>query len=247
MVSHAQNSNPGTVPDPSDTLAPGCLSAIGTALVADPTAGVRIIAQDGLILYMNPQAARMFHGPDATPAELIGKNYNDLRPPAWADERMAVIQRVISSGRPALVRVIWEGRQVLNWIHPVQACGEPGEEPLETGEDTPVHAIIVSRYGPLDEETRRGDGFDFIEAEIVDLGPLDVLTPRELEVLALLGQGLSVRETAKTLFRSEKTIETHRSSIGRKLGVNDRVKLAAIALQAGLTLADAQRARSGRE
>jgi DNA-binding NarL/FixJ family response regulator len=39
---------------------------------------------------------------------------------------------------------------------------------------------------------------------------------------------------AKKLFRSRKTIEAHRLSMGAKLGVRNRVELARIALEAGL-------------
>ena len=66
------------------------------------------------------------------------------------------------------------------------------------------------------------------------------MSPRELEVMALLGQGLSVKDIAKLLFRSEHTIISHRKSIGLKLAVDDRVKLALIAHRAGLTVKDVE-------
>ena len=67
-----------------------------------------------------------------------------------------------------------------------------------------------------------------------DVSSLESLTKREREVLGLIGQGLSVTEIAQRLHRAEKTVETHRSSLGRKLGVANRVELARIAIQAGL-------------
>lgn len=60
------------------------------------------------------------------------------------------------------------------------------------------------------------------------------LTDREREVLALIAEGLTVPEIARRLHRSRKTIESHRLSLGRKLGVENRVKLARLAIQAGL-------------
>lgn len=227
-------------------MEPECLAAISTALMTDPGAGLRVISADGRILFINRQAARMFHGPNAEPADLIGRDCRDVYPPEWIRERFRTIGQVISTGRPTMVRVIWDGRQILNWIHPVHGCGACGEEADESGAGPEVQAVIVSRYAPTDSDGPRGNGYEYVVAEVVGLGPLEVLTPRELEVLALLGQGMSVREAARTLFRSEKTIETHRSSIGRKLGIDDRVKLAAVAARAGLTLADAQRPRVDR-
>lgn len=63
---------------------------------------------------------------------------------------------------------------------------------------------------------------------------LDVLTPREREVLALLGQGLSNRELATSLVVSEKTVKTHVSSILAKLHLADRTQAALFAVRAGL-------------
>ncbi len=55
------------------------------------------------------------------------------------------------------------------------------------------------------------------------------LTPRESEVLGLLGQGLSNAQIARTLYISEKTASVHVSNILRKLGVTSRVQAATAA------------------
>lgn len=57
------------------------------------------------------------------------------------------------------------------------------------------------------------------------------LTPRELEVLRLLAQGLSNKEIGVQLFVSEKTVKTHVSNILSKLQLNDRTKAAVYALK----------------
>lgn len=73
---------------------------------------------------------------------------------------------------------------------------------------------------------------------------LDVLTPRELEVLALIAEGKSLAEIAQILNRSHKTIESHRLALGRKLQASNRVALARIAIAAGLvTVPDSEAAR----
>jgi DNA-binding CsgD family transcriptional regulator/tetratricopeptide (TPR) repeat protein len=61
------------------------------------------------------------------------------------------------------------------------------------------------------------------------------LTPRELEVLALVAEGRSNRQVADALFISAKTASVHVSNILAKLGVASRVEAAAVAHRLGLT------------
>lgn len=52
------------------------------------------------------------------------------------------------------------------------------------------------------------------------------LTPRELEISILVGQGLNNKEISKMLFLSEGTIKNHLSNIFSKLDIRDRTQLA---------------------
>ncbi len=54
---------------------------------------------------------------------------------------------------------------------------------------------------------------------------LDLLTPREREVLRLLARGYSYKEIAAELFISVKTVETHVSSVLRKTQLSNRYEL----------------------
>jgi DNA-binding NarL/FixJ family response regulator len=62
----------------------------------------------------------------------------------------------------------------------------------------------------------------------------DPLTPREREVLALLGRGMPNKVIARELSLSEKTVKAHVSNILAKLGVTDRTQAALYAVRAGL-------------
>lgn len=66
--------------------------------------------------------------------------------------------------------------------------------------------------------------------------PLSNLTSRQLEVLRLLARGDSVKEVAKSMHLSQKSVDSHKYRIMHKLGIHDRVQLARYAIREGLTL-----------
>jgi DNA-binding NarL/FixJ family response regulator len=68
----------------------------------------------------------------------------------------------------------------------------------------------------------------------VDDTVLDVLTPREREVTALVAHGLTNDEIAERLYLSPLTAKTHANRAMMKLGVRDRAQLVVLAYQTGL-------------
>ncbi|MBK7405689.1 MAG: response regulator transcription factor [Phycisphaerales bacterium] len=63
------------------------------------------------------------------------------------------------------------------------------------------------------------------------------LTPRELEVLRLIGKGLSRTQIAAQLCRSVKTIDAHQDRMMKKLGIAARAELMRFAIREGLAQA----------
>lgn len=62
----------------------------------------------------------------------------------------------------------------------------------------------------------------------------NTLTPREQQILRMIGKGMSRAEIAKALCRSPKTIDAHRAAIMEKMDIHDRVELALYAVREGL-------------
>jgi len=201
----------------------------------DPSAGVIVCDAAGRVIWSNERGVRIYLGPDARVEDTIGRSWDELGfPGAWVDERLRLFAELIRSGEPVLLRTIWRGEQVLAWLYPVppdDAC------PIE-------RVLIVARQSVADaKELGAQSDTRVMSSEVARLGELDALTPRELEVLALLGQGLSIKEISKLLFRSDKTIGRHRDAIGVKLGLHNKVDLAEVARRAGLTVEDVGRER----
>ena len=74
---------------------------------------------------------------------------------------------------------------------------------------------LANSLGRAQVEGAEGSGTD----------PIDRLSDRELQVLSLIGRGLSSREVADGLGLSVKTIETHRQSLKRKLNLATNAQL----------------------
>ena len=206
-------------------------------LTSDPRTGVLVFAADGEVCYANRRAVEIFRGKGAgDPLAFVGRNAREFYPKEIVDERIAVLAEVEKTGQPLMMRTIWHGRQVLSWIHPLDPGGSEGSR---------CKYLVISRHASAEEDAdmAAAGGVKVVESKFVQLGELDVLTPRELEVLALLGQGLSIKEIADILHRAPKTVERHREAIGKKLGASNRVFVAEAARRAGLTVEDASRTR----
>jgi DNA-binding NarL/FixJ family response regulator len=65
-------------------------------------------------------------------------------------------------------------------------------------------------------------------------GPAIPLTPREEEVVKLIAEAYTNQQIAEILHLSEKTVESHRANVLRKLGMRDRVQLVRYAIKRGL-------------
>jgi DNA-binding NarL/FixJ family response regulator len=92
--------------------------------------------------------------------------------------------------------------------------------------DVLVAPAITRRL--IEEFCRRPSSDDARRKELADL------TGREVEVLTLIGRGLSNREIAQTLVVAETTVKTHVAHVLSKLDLRDRAQAVVVAYETGL-------------
>lgn len=90
---------------------------------------------------------------------------------------------------------------------------------------------VRERCAPASAGPSKQRGAVLIEARPSTV--LDALTAREVEVLRLIGKGLSRVEIGRELSRSAKTIDGHRERIMKKLRVSSRSELIRLAIREG--------------
>lgn len=217
----------------SDFLfAPGITVSI--ALLDLCVSPVSVVREDGLIFFGNAVAKRIFassmkaKGPD----NVVGMNLRELDPPEFFAERVALLQRLAAEERDGVIRDIWEGEQIMTHFRLL---------PRQTPDEKLRMFLVVHERAAGPATTTPRPGTELHEPENQMLGPLAKLSPRELEVLALVGEGMTAAQIAARLERSEETINTHRASLLRKLNCQNAVQLGVIAYRAGLKVTDAAR------
>ena len=90
---------------------------------------------------------------------------------------------------------------------------------------TKQHVVVVKEV-----PVPAAEPFTLNHEKLGDLG----ITPRELEILELIAQGLSNREIAERLFVSENTVKTHSSRLFEKLSAKRRTQAVQIGKELGL-------------
>jgi len=194
-----------------------------SALVEDSGCIVCVLDSEGRWCFANEPTGRFI---GRATRELLGKTLMDVLPEDFAEERMHVIRQVIETGETVrLVTRLMGGR--LDCVY----------RPLRDHDGAIRYVLATGSSGVPQAEGQSDDHIgsgQVVEITTPGSAKLDSLTPREREVLRMIGEGLTTAQIATRLFRTIKTVEAHRASLGRKLGVTNRVQLAHIAIQAGL-------------
>ena len=152
---------------------------------------------------------------------LPGTTLADILPPDAAAERMEIQKRVMSTGKSERFFQLASDRRLICMIAPLDesSWGHPGtfgcfQEIPATGSLVAVDELPTLRTPCLDR--------------------LDRLTPRELEVLYFIAQGITSAAAADELGCSAKTVENHVESIHRKLRTSGRAGLVRYTSERGI-------------
>jgi DNA-binding NarL/FixJ family response regulator len=125
---------------------------------------------------------------------------------------------VIRAGARGYVTKTISGAELVAAVHRV-AAGDAVFSPRLAG-------FVLDAFASADVPGAVSPSFD---------PALDQLTPREREVLRLIARGYTYKEIARELFISTKTVETHVSSVLRKLQLSTRHQLTKWATERRLT------------
>jgi DNA-binding NarL/FixJ family response regulator len=185
------------------------------SVVGDAASGLQTVSQ---VQDLHPDVVLM----DISMPELNGINATQQILEANPEARVIILSmlgtpehvyRALQAGARGYLLKESAGREVMEAVLAVHAG--------ETYLSQPIQNILISEYlqqhGTSDKK-----------------GPLGRLSQREREILHLVVEGKTSAEIGAILFLSPKTVESYRSRMMRKLGVEDMPGLIKFALQEGL-------------
>ncbi|MBD2411411.1 helix-turn-helix transcriptional regulator [Nostoc calcicola FACHB-389] len=162
--------------------------------------------------------------PDVVLVDLSG----NLQQSVW--EKLLVIQE---DQYPLAMIVIVEDLDSID-LETALRSGIRGILPSSSTESEIVAAVEAIASGLL---VLHPDAVELLSIrEKVVTNPVQSLTPREIEVLVMLGSGLGNKAIAKRLHISEHTVKFHLSSIFQKLSVSSRTEAVAVGIRLGLIM-----------
>lgn len=154
---------------------------------------------------------------------LQGKSLKDLYPSQFVEEFLPLLQRHAQERTPFLASLLLRGVWSVLYLTPCTCpCGDD-HLAFECFSEQDWRSLHHELYGVA-----------FYKLQFRDAGWLSSLTLRELEILKLIGDGLTTKQMSQLLHRSERTVQGHRISLGKKLNCATKADLARVATDAGL-------------
>ncbi len=169
------------------------------------------------------------------PEELLGRRLLDVAPDLATNGAFARYVDAVETGVPVVMEVPWVSGPRLQGAFEVRGV------PVGDGLALTFRNVTerkLSEAAALARPAVAGPGEAGPDADPIDA----TLTSRELEVLRLLGEGVSTREIGERLFISLNTTRNHVQRVIGKLGAHSRLEAVAIARRSGLLPGQSHRA-----
>jgi two-component system, NarL family, response regulator NreC len=145
----------------------------------------------------------------------------------------------ISPRHPQLKVIVLSIHESKPYVYRALKAGAKGYLIKETAGREVVDAVRAVQRGERYLSQRivdllASESFQKLES-LIEVGPLEMLSPREREILQLVAEGQTSQEIAERLSISSKTVDTYRSRLMQKIGVKDMAGLVKFAIQHGVT------------
>ncbi|MGW9029045.1 response regulator [Streptomyces sp. NPDC055722] len=201
------------------------------AAVREPLAAVLSLAQDIDVVATAANGSEVLAAVAAGPVDVV---LMDLRMPVMDGTEAT---RRLSEAHPDVAVVVLTAFADDDSIMAALSAGARGYLTKNAGRQDITRAIRAAAAGQsvLDREVQDRLLAAVRTKQSAPQEPLPAdLTPREREVLTLIGQGLPNRAIAERLFISEATVKTHINNLFAKADIRDRADAVRRAIDAGL-------------
>jgi RNA polymerase sigma factor (sigma-70 family) len=167
------------------------------------------------------------HGPDVAVMDISMPELNGVE----------AIQQILPK-HPHMQVVVLSIHENKPYVHRALKAGAMGYLLKETAGLEVVDAVRAVQRGERYLSQRIADlltteSFQKLES-LIEVSPLEALSPREREILQLVAEGKTSQEIAERLSISPKTVDTYRSRLMHKIGVEDMAGLVRFAIQHGV-------------
>jgi DNA-binding NarL/FixJ family response regulator len=147
------------------------------------------------------------------------------------------IQQMLSR-HPHLKVIVLSIHETKPYVYRALKAGAKGYLIKETSGLEVVDAVRAVQRGERYLSQRIADlltteSFQKLDS-LIEAGPLEALSPREREILQLVAEGQTSQQIGERLSISPKTVDTYRSRLMHKIGVDDVPGLVRFALQHGV-------------